>query len=169
MAESGRRGERSLYIALEESQSEIVRNMKSIGIQLAPLIAKDILRFHVSRPTAQGLEMHLASIHQIVVEYRPRVVVVDSITSLLSMGSVTEVTSMIVRLVDFLKMNGITLVMTALIDAGEQAETTGVNISSLVDTWLTLAKHRESRACARVRYQWSRLAAWDTRIRPTSS
>jgi circadian clock protein KaiC len=138
VAEGGRRRERSLYVALEESQSEIVRNLKSIGIQLAPLIAKDILRFHVSRPTAQGLEMHLASIHAIVVEYRPQVVVVDSITSLLSMGSVSEVTSMVVRLVDFFKMNGITAVMTALIPTGEQTETTGVNISSLVDTWLTL-------------------------------
>jgi circadian clock protein KaiC len=138
VAEAGGRRERSLYVALEESESEIVRNMKSIGIHLAPLIAKDMLRFHISRPTAQGLEMHLASIHEIVVDYRPQVVVVDSITSLLSMGSVSEVASMIVRLVDFFKMNGITAVMTALIATGEQTETTGVNISSMVDTWLTL-------------------------------
>jgi circadian clock protein KaiC len=138
VAEAGGRRERSLYVALEESESEIVRNMKSIGIHLAPLIAKDMLRFHISRPTAQGLEMHLASIHEIIVDYRPQVVVVDSITSLLSMGSVSEVASMIVRLVDFFKMNGITAVMTALIATGEQTETTGVNISSMVDTWLTL-------------------------------
>jgi circadian clock protein KaiC len=138
VAEAGGRHERSLYIALEESESEIVRNMKSIGIRLAPLVASDMLRFHVSRPTAQGLEMHLATIHEIVVAYRPQVVVVDSITSLLSMGSIAEVTSMIVRLVDFLKMNGITAIMTALIPAGNETETTGVNVSSLVDTWLTL-------------------------------
>ena len=138
VAEAGGRRERSLYIALEESQSEIVRNMKSIGLQLAPLVATDMLRFHVSRPTAQGLEMHLAMIHELVVDYRPQVVVVDSITSLLSMGSISEVTSMIVRLVDFFKMNGITAVMTALIPTGEETETTGVNVSSLVDTWLTL-------------------------------
>ncbi len=137
--EAGRRGERSLYIALEESQSEIVRNMRSIGIKLAPLLARGTLRFHVSRPTACGLEMHLASIHQSVVDVRPRVVVVDSVTSLLSMGSATEVTSMIVRLVDFLKMNNVTLFMTALINAEEESEGTGVNISSLVDTWLTLS------------------------------
>jgi circadian clock protein KaiC len=149
VAESGRRGERSLYIALEESQSEIVRNMKSIGIHMAPLVAKDILRFHVSRPTAQGLELHLASIHQIVIEYRPRVVVVDSITSLLSMGSTPEVTSMIVRLVDFIKMNGITLVMTALNDAGGRVETSYVNISSLVDMWLMLGNMENNGARAR--------------------
>ncbi len=139
VAEAGRRGERSLYIALEESQSEIVRNMKSIGINLASLVTRDILRFHVSRPTAHGLEMHLATIHEIVVGYQPRVVVIDSITSLLSMGSIAEVTSMAVRLVDFLKMKHVTLVMTALSDADKQVETSQVNISSLVDTWLMLA------------------------------
>lgn len=138
VAESGLRGDRSLYIALEESQSEIVRNMKSIGLDLATLVAKDELRFHVSRPTAYGLEMHLASIHKLIVDYRPRVVIVDSITTLLAMGSLVEVTSMVVRLVDYLKTNGITLVMTALVDTSESSEVTGVNVSSIVDTWLKL-------------------------------
>ena len=137
VAEACRRGERALYVALEESQSSIIRNMKSIGIALAPVVAAHLLRFHVSRPTAQGLEMHLASIHQTVIAHRPRIVVVDSITSLLAMGSTSEVTSTIVRLIDFLKMNDITLVMTALLGS-DQSESSSVNISSLVDTWLTL-------------------------------
>jgi circadian clock protein KaiC len=136
---AARRGERSLYVALEESQSEIVRNMRSVGIMLGPLLAKDMLRFHVSRPTAYGLEMHLASIHQVVTRYQPSVVVVDSVTTFLAMGPRSEVTSMIVRLVDFLKMKGITLVMTVLVKAGEETDATGVNVSSLVDVWLTLS------------------------------
>lgn len=148
VAESGRRGERSLYVALEESQSEIVRNMQSIGIPMAPLVASDILRFHASRPAAHGLETHLASIYQVVIEYRPRVVVVDSITSLLSIGSTPEVTSMVVRLVDFIKMNGITLVMTALNDARGRVETS-VNISSLVDMWLLLSNRENNGVRAR--------------------
>jgi circadian clock protein KaiC len=138
VAEAGRRHERSLYVAFEESQSEIVRNMRSVGMQLAPLVTRDALRFYVSRPTAHGLEMHLASIHHAVVEYRPRVVVIDSISSLLSMGSIAEVTSTVVRLVDFFKMSGITLLMTALVGSEERAESSSVNISSIVDTWLTL-------------------------------
>jgi circadian clock protein KaiC len=138
VAESSRRGERSLYVALEESQSSIIRNMKSIGIWLAPLVSKELLRFHVSRPTAQGLEMHLVTIHQMVIAHRPRIVVIDSITSLLAMGSTSEVTSTIVRLVDFLKTNDVTLVMTALLGSGDQSDSSGVDISSLVDTWLTL-------------------------------
>ena len=136
--ESGRRRERSLYIAFEESESEIVRNMTSVGIRLAPLVAKDLLRFHVSRPTSHGLEMHLATIHQIVVEYRPQIVVVDSISSLLAMGSAAEVTSTVVRLVDFFKMSGITLLMTSLMDSEDRSESTSVNISSIVDAWLAL-------------------------------
>lgn len=139
LAAAARRGERSLYVALEESQSEIVRNMRSVGISLGPLIARDLVRFQVSRPTAYGLEMHLASIHHLVTRYKPTVVVVDSVTTFLAMGSHSEVTSMIVRLVDFLKMQGITLVMTVLVKAGEETENSGVNISSLVDTWLTLS------------------------------
>ena len=138
IAEAGRRGERSLYVALEESQSEIVRNTRSIGIDMAPLIRDERLRFHVGRPTAYGLEMHLASIHQAVIEYRPSVMVVDSVTSLVAMGAGLEVTSMFVRLIDFLKMNGVTLLMTALVESAQEEDTTAINISSLVDIWLAL-------------------------------
>jgi len=149
VAAAGQRNERALYIAFEESQSEIVRNMKSIGIRLAPLIAKGILRFHVSRPAAFGLEMHLASLYQLVAEYRPRVVVVDSITSLLSMGSGPEVASMVIRLVDFFKMQNVTLAMTSLTAADERVATTDVNISSLVDTWILLRNQERAGALAR--------------------
>lgn len=138
VAEAGRRGERSLYVALEESESEILRNMRSIGLRLAPLLAEGKLRFHVSRPTSCGLEMHLAQIHELVAAYRPQVVVVDSVTTLLSMGSTLEVTSMILRLADYLKENQVTFVMTALVDWGSEPETSSINISSIVDNWLAL-------------------------------
>jgi circadian clock protein KaiC len=116
---------------------------------LAPLVTRDLLRFHVSRPTTQGLESHLASIYQLVIIYRPQFVVVDSVTSLLAMGSIREVTSMTVRLVDFLKMSGITMMMTALIEAGQPSDTSGVNISSLVDTWLNLSNSENNGARCR--------------------
>jgi len=138
VADASRRGERSLYVALEESQSEITRNLKSIGVGLAPLVSQDLVRFHVARPTEHGLEMHLALLHEAISDFAPRVIVVDSITSLLAMGQDREVTSMIIRLIDFLKMNDITLVMTALVTGGYLDATTGMNISSLVDAWLTL-------------------------------
>jgi len=133
-----RRRERCLYVALEQSQSETVRNMASVGVDLSSPVASDLLRFHASRPTAFGLELHLTMIHELIADYRPRLVVIDAITSLLAIGSVIEVTSMMTRLVDFLKMEQITLCMTALRDAGQSTEVTGVDISSLVDAWLLL-------------------------------
>jgi circadian clock protein KaiC len=137
-AAAAQRGERCLYVALEQSQSETVRNMASVGVDLASPVASDLVRFHASRPTAVGLELHLTMVHKLVADYRPRVVVIDSITSLLAIGSVVEVTSMMTRLVDFLKMAQVTLCMTALSEGGESVEVTGVNISSLVDAWLLL-------------------------------
>ena len=122
VAAAARRRERCLYVALEQSQSETVRNMASVGVDLSAYVANDLLRFHTSRPTAHGLELHLTMLHKLVADYRPRVVVIDAITSLLAIGSVAEVTSMMTRLVDFLKMEQITLCMTALIEAGDKAE-----------------------------------------------
>jgi circadian clock protein KaiC len=138
VAAAARRGERCLYVAFEQSESETVRNMASVGVDLSVHVADDLLRFHTSRPTAYGLELHLTIIHRLVADYRPRVVVIDSITSLLAIGSVAEVTSLMTRLVDFLKMEQIKLCMTALSEAGDLAEITGVNISSLVDAWFLL-------------------------------
>ncbi|MEP6941293.1 MAG: circadian clock protein KaiC [Betaproteobacteria bacterium] len=146
VAEAGRRGERSLYVALEESQSAITRNLKSIGVRLSPLLSQDLVRFHVTRPTEHSLEMHLALLHETVRDYMPRVIVVDSITSLLAMGDQREVTSMLIRLIDFLKMNDITVVMTALVTGGYLDATTGMHISSLVDTWLSLTNDEHTGA-----------------------
>jgi circadian clock protein KaiC len=138
VAAAARRHERCLYVALEQSQSEAVRNMSSVGIDLSTPVANDLLRFYTSRPTSHGLELHLTTLHKLVADYRPRVVVIDAITSLLTIGSIAEVTSMMTRLVDFLKMEQITLCMTGLIEGGAKTEASGVNISSLVDAWLLL-------------------------------
>jgi circadian clock protein KaiC len=90
------------------------------------------------RPTAHGLELHLTRIHQLVEELRPQVVVVDSITSFLGMGMSAEVSSMIVRLIDFLKMKGITLYLTSLSEEEGTVDRASANISSVVDTWVLL-------------------------------
>ena len=92
-----------LGIALEEATSQIVRNMHSIGLDLGKWINKGLLAFNAGRPTLFGLEMHLISIHRLVEELKPDAIIIDPISSLLSTGSVGEVKSMLVRLLDFLK------------------------------------------------------------------
>ena len=132
------RGERCLYIAFEESEAQLLRNMRSIGLDLEPWVKKGLLRFQVARPTMNGLEMHLASIHKQVEAFQPHLVIVDPITSFLSSGTDNEASSMMMRLVDYLKSRQITALLTNLNHAGSVLEQTSVTISSLIDTWLLL-------------------------------
>ena len=133
------RGERCLYVGFEESPRQIVRNMRSIGLDLDRWVRKDLLRFHATRSTFFGLEMHLVTLHKIITDYKPGLVVLDPIGTLVLSGSSTaDTTSMLTRLMDFLKTNGVTAIWTSLTGAGEVSEKTDVGISSLVDTWLLL-------------------------------
>jgi circadian clock protein KaiC len=133
-----RRGERALYFAFEESPSQIMRNMRSIGIDLEPWVQKDLLQFQATRPTFTGLEMHLTMIHKAVNAFKPKVVIVDPLSSFVMGGNKTEVKSMLMRLVDFLKMSKITSMCTMLTSKGGFVEAEDVAISSLIDTWMSL-------------------------------
>jgi circadian clock protein KaiC len=131
-----RRGERCLYFSFEESQSQLIRNMRSIGLNLDQWTKKNLLQFHSSRATFYGLEMHLAIIHKIVQEFQPKVVVLDPIGSLIAAGNQRDAHTMMIRLIDFLKQRKITAFLTNLTSGGEALERTDVEISSIVDTWL---------------------------------
>lgn len=130
------RGERCLYFAFEESESQILRNMRSIGIDLKPWVESGLLRFHVVRPNTFGLEMHLALMHQQIEAFEPHVVLMDPITNLITVGTRIDVRSMLVRFIDFLKVQQITVLFTSLTSGDAALEHTDVGISSLMDTWL---------------------------------
>ena len=133
-----RRGERCLYFAFEESRNQIIRNMRSIGIDLEQWVNKGLLEFRNSRPSLYGLEMHLVTMHKAIEGFKPSIVVVDPISNLVAAASEMEVKSMLSRLIDFLKMKGITAFCTDLTSVGGSLERTDVGISSLIDTWLLL-------------------------------
>jgi circadian clock protein KaiC len=128
-------GKRCLHIAFEESPAQTMRNMRSIGINLAPYVKKELLRMEAWRPTQSGLEMHLLRIHKLVERYKPDVIIVDPVSNLIA-GNTTEVHAMLMRLMDFLKTKNITAFFTALTQGGQDLERTEVQISSLSDTWL---------------------------------
>lgn len=132
------RGERCMYFAFEESQNQIVRNMRSIGIDLGRWLERGGLRFHPSRPQLQGLESHLTHMLKQIVDFDPTVVVVDPVTNLTEAGSSLEANAMLIRLVDFLKSRSITSLFTSLTTDEHNTEKTDVGISSLMDTWLLL-------------------------------
>jgi circadian clock protein KaiC len=132
------RGERALFFAFEESPNQIVRNMHSIGVHLDPGIKRGTLRFHAARPTLYGLEMHLATMFEEIAAFRPSVVVVDPMNSLLAAGSESETRAMVTRLIDFLKGQQITSLFTSLTHEGNPLQQSEVLISSLMDAWLLL-------------------------------
>jgi circadian clock protein KaiC len=128
-------GKRCLSVLFEESPAQTIRNMRSIGIDLAPYVKKGVLRLEAWRPTQSGLEMHLLRIHKLVESFQPEVVIIDPVTNLM-IGNEHEVNAMLMRLIDFLKMRQITAFFTALTQGGNTLEKTDVRISSLIDTWL---------------------------------
>jgi circadian clock protein KaiC len=144
-----RRGERCLYFAFEESTSQIIRNMRSIGIDLNPHVKSGLLQFHATRPTIYGLEMHLVNMHDLISQYKADVVVMDPITDFTAIGNQAEVKAAITRIIDFLKANQITALFTTITSEDESADQSVIGISSLIDAWISLrnienngARHR---------------------------
>jgi len=131
------RGEKCLYFALEEPATQVVRNMKSIGLDLQPLVDQGLLSIVAARPTLVGLEQHLVAMHVAVERVKPKALVVDPISSLVSGGNAHEVKSMLVRLFDYLKRKGITGLFTYL-SAARGLEETDLDVSSLTDSWIEL-------------------------------
>ena len=129
-------GERCLYFAFEESPSQIIRNARSIGIDLEPVVTQGLLRFHASRPSLYGLETHLAVMHKQIGLFKPSVVIIDPMTTMMAAGVAHDVRSMLLRLMDYLKSLQITAFLVSLTNAVNTIEQSEVEISSLIDTWL---------------------------------
>lgn len=134
-----RRGERCLCFLFEESPKQLVRNMRSIGIDLEPWVANGLLKFHADRPSRYGLETHLVTMHKVVADFSPTVTVLDPVTNLMTVGTSSDVQAMLTRMIDYLKTENITAMLTSLTPGQTDIERTETTISSLMDTWLLLA------------------------------
>ncbi|HEV7230081.1 MAG TPA: circadian clock protein KaiC [Bacteroidia bacterium] len=132
--------ERVLYFAFEESPQQLIRNMRSLGLDIEPHIKKGYLQIHSSRPSLNGLELHLLTLRKLIKEFKPSTVIIDPISNLITVGNEHEVKSMIVRLIDMLKINNITAMFTSLSKQTDQVrpDMSEDTVSSLVDTWLTV-------------------------------
>jgi len=133
-----KRGERVLYFCFEESPNQLMRNMRSIGLKLETWVQKGLLQFQATRPTLYGLEMHLAVTHKAVKAFKPAIVIMDPINTFIVGDQENEIKTMLMRIVDFLKLNQITALLTSLTSGDSVLESSDVGISSLIDTWLLL-------------------------------
>lgn len=132
------RGERCLYFAFEEAADQIIRDMRSIGIDLAPHIKKGLLKIHVARPSQYGLEMHLVTMYDMIREFKPSIVVMDPVTDFSSVGNPFEIKSAVTRIIDFLKIHQVTGLFISVTSEAELVNQTVVGISSLIDAWVSL-------------------------------
>ena len=150
--ETCKRGEKCLFLSYEESAGQLVQNMKSIGFDLEPLVTKGLLKMVSTRPSFFGLEMHLLDLYKLLAEFQPRSVVIDPLTSLLGQGDLLEVQSMLTRMIDALKSNGITGFFTSLVSSSAQNDTSGeIGVSSLIDTWIVVRELEEDEGKRRIR------------------
>ncbi len=133
-----RRGGRCLYFGFEESEAQIARNMASVGLRLGQWQKSGRLRFSTARPALFGLEMHLVRMHHEVNSFKPDVVVIDPLTSLAGAGTSEDAMALMTRMVDFLKVQHVTAMMTSLTQSGNPLFTSEVGVSSLTDTWIVL-------------------------------
>ena len=131
------RGEPALFVSFEESPDQLVRNMRSVGIDLGRWVSAGLLRLWGQRATAFGLESHLAGIERLLDETTPGIAVLDAVGSLTHIGAQSEVTAAVAREVDMMKSRGITGILTSLTHE-DREETSSVDASSLIDTWLLL-------------------------------
>jgi circadian clock protein KaiC len=136
-----RLGKRCLFFAFEETADEITRNMRSIGLDLEPDLRSGTLRIVPGKPYAYGLELHLVAMHKAIAAFDPEVVILDPVTSFITIGTASDAKSMITRLIDFLKCRGATTLLTSLTARGtsaEELEQNQLGMSSLIDTWILL-------------------------------
>jgi circadian clock protein KaiC len=132
-----RRGESAILFSFEESPQQLIRNMRSIGLDLGRWVKKGLLHIEAARRSAFGLEMHLVRMHHLLAEYKANVVVIDPISALLPGGSAHDVHALVLRVVDFLKQSGATGFFTS-VAVEDDMQSTSLSISSLVDTWILL-------------------------------
>jgi len=146
------RGEKCLYFLFEESPQQMMRNMRSAGVDVQKWVEKGLLQFHADRPSRFGLETHLLQMHQAVEVFDPDVVVMDPITNLMAVGTTNDVRAMLTRVIDFLKTRGITAMFTSLTSTTQSLEHTESMISSLMDTWILVAVAEKERQRGRLIY-----------------
>lgn len=144
---SCQRNERTLYFSFEESSDQLRRNMESVGLDFREHLKSGVLLINSSRPSQQGLELHLLTLHKLVEQHKPKTVIIDPISSLTNVGSLAEVSDMMIRLIDLLKMNTINAFFTSLTNhGGYSSDPTVTAVSSLADIWMNVENEIHEKA-----------------------
>jgi len=134
------RGERALYVTFDESASEIVRNMASISVDMAPYLDSGLLEIYAARAEARSADQHMMRLKARIRACEPRCLVIDPISAMNKAGGSITALSMAERLLSLTKSRGITVLLTTLL-AGDspEVEAASLAISTIADTWIHLS------------------------------
>jgi len=134
------RGERSLMVSFDSDANEVVRNLSSINIRLQRFLKNGLLRTKSAHMTNGSAEIHFMRIKKMVREHRARCVTIDPVSALAKSGDESTIQNVTERLIEWSKLEGITLLCTSLLDGSlSRLEGTPIQISTLADTWINLS------------------------------
>jgi circadian clock protein KaiC len=133
------RGDRTLFVSFDEGADQIVRNGRSVGIELGPHRASGLLSMHSTRTRGPNIEKQFSDLRERVLAHHARCLVVDPLSALsMKVGHAASVDAT-QQFLDFLKREGVTVMNTTQMEGLNANETTAVGVSSIADTWIHLS------------------------------
>ena len=138
-AAASERGERTLYVSFDEGASQIVRNLRSVGINLAPHVASGLLGMYSTRTRGPNIDNQFADLRKRVCAHRPRCLVIDPLSALSTKLTHLASADAAQQFLDYLKGEGITVVNTSLMNGLNTDEAMTTGISKIADTWIHLS------------------------------
>jgi len=133
------RGERILYVSFDEGAAQIVRNLRSVNIQLAPHLKSGLLKMYSTRTRGPNVEDQFFALRAQVRLHNPTCLVIDPLSALSAKLSHLASADAAQQFLDYLKSEGITVVNTSLMDGLKTDEATATGISTIADTWIHLS------------------------------
>ncbi len=133
------RGDRTPYVSFDEGADQIVRNLRSVNVKLAPFLKSGILRMYSTRTRGPNVEDQFGALRRRVREFAPRCLVIDPMSALSTKLAHVASADAAQQFLDYLKIEGITVVNTSLLDGLHTDEATAAGISTIADTWIHLS------------------------------
>ena len=135
-----RREERALYISFDENARDIVRDLATMSIKLAPYLDSGLLRMESVRTESASSEEHFMHIKRLINEQHPRCVAVDPLSALARVGGGLAARAVAERLIYLCRNKGVTVLFTSLLEGSDpHLETTTLHVSTISDSWIQIS------------------------------
>ena len=133
------REERTLYISFDENSRDVVRDLATMKIDLAPYLDSGVLRMESLRTEAASSEEHFMHIKRLITDHPPRCLVIDPLSALARVGGALAARAVAERLIYLCRNKGITVLFTSLLEGSDaHLETTTLHVSTISDSWIQI-------------------------------